>query len=256
MNVTLIQISAKQVQQYLALFVTQIEMAYEIPSPTRMFRRKKTKEHTEEFIGNSTLHGFHYCFDKRYRFRRILWIIIVMGSIGMLMQKLFEAGQKFFDRPFTSTSTVINPDDMKFPAVSLCNINDFRVSKLKGTTFLEIMRGRLNYSALTGPQYANASKRANHQMKDMLEECQVNFMTVNRVPITCSPKNFSIFYQSQGKKPTLLNSIVQYRGPRSTATHAPLCNILSTSNLVRNSINNDAFVVVIKQRKVVYHLKK
>ena len=182
------------------------DITYEIPSPTRMFRKKKTKDHTEEFIGNSTLHGFHYCFDKRYRFRRILWIIIVMGSVGALMQKLFEAGQKFFDRPFTSTNTVINPDNMKFPAVSLCNINDYRVSKLEGTTFFEIMLGKLNYSALTGPQYANASKRANHQLKDMLKECNVNFMTVNRAVTSCTPKNFSIFYQSQGEKCFTINS--------------------------------------------------
>ena len=183
------------------------EVAYEIPSPTRTFRKKKVEEHTDEFIGNSTLHGFHYCFDKRYRFRRIIWIIIVMGSIGMLLQKLFEAGEKFFDRPFTSTTTVINPDSMKFPAVSFCNINDYRMSMLEGTTFFDIMLGKLNNSALTGPQYGNASKRSNHRLKDMLKECKMNFMTdENRQPIQCHPKNFSIFYQSQGEKCFTINS--------------------------------------------------
>lgn len=182
-------------------------MAYEIPSPTRTSRKKKAEEHTEEFIGNSTLHGFHYCFDKRYRFRRILWILIVMGSIGMLLQKLFEAGEKFFDRPFTSTTTVVNPDSMKFPAVSFCNINDFRMSMLEGTTFYKIMRRELNESALTGPEYGKASKRSNHRLKDMLKECRINFMTdENRTTIQCAPKNFSIFYQSQGEKCFTINS--------------------------------------------------
>ncbi|XP_066920287.1 acid-sensing ion channel 1C-like [Clytia hemisphaerica] len=182
------------------------DITYEIPSPTRVSRRKKIKEHTEEFIGNSTLHGFHYCFDKRYRFRRIIWILVVMGSIGMLLQKLFEAGQKYFDRPFTSTSTVINPEKMKFPAVSLCNINDFRMSKLEGTTFLKIMKGELHYSILSGPDYANASKQANHRLQNMLMDCTVNFMQQNKSIAKCSPANFSTFYQSQGEKCFTINS--------------------------------------------------
>ena len=150
---------------------------------------------------------FHYCFDKRYRFRRLFWIIVVMGSIGLLLQKLFEAGQKFFDRPFTSTSTVVNPDAMKFPAVSLCNINDFRMSKLEGTTFLKIMQQKLDSSVISGPEYANASKQAHHRLKDMLIRCRINFMLTNeKSPTSCSYKNFTSFYQSQGENCFTINS--------------------------------------------------
>jgi len=133
-----------------------------------------------------------------------------MGSIGMLLQKLFEAGQKYFDRPFTSTSTVINPESIEFPAVSFCNINDYRWSKMEGTTFLSIIKGKLGFDALTGPEYAKASKQANHRLDDMLHECKINFMLdAHRAPERCSSANFSVFYQSQGEKCFTINSGVK-----------------------------------------------
>ena len=127
-----------------------------------------------------------------------------MGSVGMLLQKLIEAGQKYFERPFTSTSTVIDVDEMDFPAVSFCNINDFRMSVMEGTLFHSIIQNEKPKDAISGPEYANASKRANHKLEDMLMSCSANFM--GRYGTPCSYRNFSIFYQSQGEKCFTINS--------------------------------------------------
>lgn len=81
---------------------------------------------------------------------------------------------------------------------------------MEGTTFFSIISGDLGFDALTGPEYANASKQANHRLDDMLYECKINFMLdARRAPEKCTSANFSVFYQSQGEKCFTINTGVK-----------------------------------------------
>lgn len=58
----------------------------------------------------------------------------------MLLQKLYESGHKFFDYPFSSTTSIIDVDEIEFPAISICNVNDLRMSKMHGTKLHKLLQ--------------------------------------------------------------------------------------------------------------------
>ncbi|XP_057307249.1 acid-sensing ion channel 1C-like [Hydractinia symbiolongicarpus] len=175
---------------------TDIEITYKTENKLEAIRRKKIKQHANFFIENSTLHGFHYCFDKKHKIRRIIWILLVSASVGFLLEKLYQSTVKFFEFPFSTTTSITYTSEIEFPAISLCNLNDYRTSKMEGKllhTLLKTEESKRNYSAISGEEYAETTRGANHRLSDMLYSCEIE----NR---QCTYSNFSIFYQTQGER--------------------------------------------------------
>lgn len=155
----------------------------------------------DEFIGNSTLHGFHYCFDKRYRLRRLIWTVVLIGSVCVVLNKLSGSAKKFFDYPFSSTTSVIHVDEIEFPAISICNINDLRMSKMHNTKLHKLLQKEegMTMDNITGHEYASTTRKANHELSSMTHDCDL----INQ---PCSAKNFTHFFQTQGEKCYTINS--------------------------------------------------
>ena len=162
------------------------------------------------FIQNSTCHGFHYCFDQKHIVRRLFWIILVATSVGLLLQKLHESTVKYFNYPFSTTTTISYIDEMKFPAISICNLNDFRMSRMKGTKLHKLLQEKNKtkddlVNKISGEEYATTIKGANHNLNDMLFSCSIYDKNIRQTN-TCNSKNFSTFYQKQGEKCYTFNS--------------------------------------------------
>ena len=162
-------------------------------------RRQKVKQHFDDLVSNSTLHGLHFCFDKQHFFRRIFWTLLILVALGLLVQKLYESTTYFFSYPFSTTTTVKYVNQMVFPAVSICNLNDFRLSVMNGTKLHKAIQERGNILALDGKEYTDTIRKANHRLEDMLQGCIMN----NKV---CSHKNFTQFFHNQGDRCFTFNS--------------------------------------------------
>ena len=149
---------------------------------------------------NSTLHGIHFCFDKKHFIRRTIWIILIITALGLSVQKLYESTQHFFQYPFSTTTTIKYKDNMLFPAVSFCNLNDFRFSKMNGTTLHKLLGNASgDWNELKGNEYTETIRRANHRLEDMLYSCRIKGEP-------CSHKDFTEFYHNQGDRCFTFNS--------------------------------------------------
>eukprot|EP00112_Aurelia_sp_Birch-Aquarium-sp1_P001930 Seg1212.4 transcript_id=Seg1212.4/GoldUCD/mRNA.D3Y31 product="Acid-sensing ion channel 3" protein_id=Seg1212.4/GoldUCD/D3Y31 len=162
-------------------------------------RKRKTAEHFKELVSNSTLHGLHFCFDKRHFIRRICWTLLILLALGLLVQKLYESTRHFFSYPFSTTTTIKYKDNMPFPAVSICNLNDVRYSVIKGTKLHNAIITKGDVFSLDGKEYTDTIRRANHRLKDMLSTCRIKNMP-------CTVKNFTEFNHNQGDRCFTFNS--------------------------------------------------
>ena len=169
-------------------------------------RKQKINETIKNFVDVSTCHGFKHCFNTSSKVRQLIWLMIFTGSVALLVQKLYESGVKFLERPFSTKTTLTNVDQMEFPAISICNLNDIRMSKLHNTTLDKILLKQKTdkdvkiENEISGEEYKRISTAANHELKDMLYNCL--FEEVR----SCNYTDFKAFYASQGDKCYTYNS--------------------------------------------------
>ena len=164
-------------------------------------RSKKVKEHVNSLISNSTLHGLHYCFEKKHPLRRIFWTVLLLIALGLLVQKLYESTKQFFDYPFSTTTTIKYVNNMNFPAISFCNLNDMRLSVMNGTRLDDAIKKRMHPSqaGISGDEYTSTLRNANHRIQDMLVSCKFG----NK---PCSVDEFNEFKHKQGDRCFTFNS--------------------------------------------------
>ena len=114
---------------------------------------------------------------------------------------MFESTQHYLDYPFSTAKSVKYNQSLAFPAVSLCNLNDLKYSRMLGTKLHEaILRKDQNISSqLSGNEYKETLRRANHRLEDMLYSCSMDGRK-------CSTSDFSQFYHKQGDRCFTFNS--------------------------------------------------
>lgn len=156
-----------------------------------MIRKRRIGYYKRQLISNSTVHGLKNCFDKKSKYRRVIWTILLLIALGLLLQKLFESTVNYMSHPYTTMKTMRYENSMQFPAVSICNRNDMRRSVMKGTTLDQIIKGK-NLS-LQGDEYRNTIRKANHRLEDMLYSCKI-------LGEYCSVEDFIQFNNDQGDR--------------------------------------------------------
>ena len=158
----------------------------------QIIRTRLIARHKRQLISNSTLHGLKNCFDKKSKIRRIIWTILLLLALGLLLQKLYESTRNYLSHPFNTIKTRFYEDSMQFPAVSICNLNDIRVSVMRGTRLDKILRGNKDIQ-LEGDEYRRTIRKANHRLEDMLYRCEI-------LGKECSVDDFIQFNKEQGER--------------------------------------------------------
>ena len=156
-------------------------------------RKRQIAEYKRSFIAKSTLHGLRHCFDKKSYLRRAIWTVLLLTAVGLFVQKVYESTMHYFSFPFSTMKTVQYQDSMQFPAVSLCNLNDMRHSVMNGTKLDKILKHDEQNVSLSGDEYRNTIRRANHKLKDMLYKCSI-------LDQECSADDFIDFNKDQGDR--------------------------------------------------------
>ena len=162
-------------------------------------RNKKIKQHINDMIDNSSLHGLSYIFDKRHSIRRILWLIITTAAFFYSMQKVYESTVNYFDYPFNTARMRQFVDEMTFPAVSFCNLNDMKMSVMNGTNVDAAILDKRLAGNVTADQYRSTTRSAAHRLEEMLVDCKFDGQK-------CSSKNFTEFNWMQGDRCFTFNS--------------------------------------------------
>lgn len=151
------------------------------------------------FLDSCTLHGFHFCFAGNPPMRRVIWTLLLLGAFALFFEKCMTSINSFFEYPFTTTTVVVYEDSMVFPAVSICNYNDARLSKMNGTLVHELFECRnagKNCSHLEGSISGETMKetlsQAAHRLDEMILECKWGKGR------RCDYKNFTEFNNALG----------------------------------------------------------
>eukprot|EP00061_Rhincodon_typus_P018539 g47751.t1 len=62
--------------------------------------------------------------------RRFMWTAVFIGSLGLLVVECAERVAFYFSYPHVAKLEEVATNNLVFPAVTICNLNEFRFSKL------------------------------------------------------------------------------------------------------------------------------
>ena len=84
------------------------------------------------FASNTTLHGLRYTVQKGLSIpRRVTWLIFLCAAASLYTYNATVSFERFVSRPTKTVITQETPTDgLKFPAVTICNLNKFMKSKI------------------------------------------------------------------------------------------------------------------------------
>ncbi|XP_077991450.1 acid-sensing ion channel 1A-like isoform X2 [Glandiceps talaboti] len=84
------------------------------------------------FTQTAGLTGVRFIGDgKSLKFRRLLWLLIVLGALGGLLYQISRLINSFLDMPINVNIKYTHPTEKPdFPAITICNNNLFRYSGL------------------------------------------------------------------------------------------------------------------------------
>ncbi|XP_060580389.1 FMRFamide-activated amiloride-sensitive sodium channel-like [Ruditapes philippinarum] len=93
-------------------------------------KEKRTlKEVLKELAESSALHGIPKIASSRQLSVKILWCIVVLAGTGVMTYQLVELFQTFYSNPIQTTVS-LDFSTLQFPAISICNMNPVRKSKI------------------------------------------------------------------------------------------------------------------------------
>ena len=84
------------------------------------------------FATNTTLHGLRYVVQSGFSIaRRVTWLIFICAAASAYAYFSTQSFEKFMSRPIKTVISQETPSDgLKFPAVTICNLNKFVKTKI------------------------------------------------------------------------------------------------------------------------------
>ena len=89
----------------------------------------------KEFASNTTVHGLRHVVQASLpACRRLVWAILLFAALGAYSYNSTISFKKFISRPIRTEISQETPrDGLKFPAVTICNLNQFMKTKIDTT---------------------------------------------------------------------------------------------------------------------------
>lgn len=81
------------------------------------------------FADRTSMHGCGYIGTSRHWFSRVIWIIITLSAVVVLVVHLYVIITQYLTWP-KATKVSLSFNNLRFPAVTVCNFNPIRKSTL------------------------------------------------------------------------------------------------------------------------------
>ncbi|XP_035263879.1 acid-sensing ion channel 1C-like isoform X2 [Anguilla anguilla] len=169
-------------------------------SAVSLCRKEGCVPSLEEFSEDTTLHGLSRVVRGRLcSIRRWLWTFAFLGSISLFLMHSFDLVSEYLKYPHVTKVDETTCKDMSFPAVTLCNVNHVRFTKLENCDIQKLgswlgfeFEGTLNLTEHFDKEYhegltkllskkemcpcqvdwANVYERLGHDIKEMVKSCR------------------------------------------------------------------------------------
>ncbi|XP_025975974.1 acid-sensing ion channel 5 [Dromaius novaehollandiae] len=89
-------------------------------------RVEERKKYHQEFASSTSFHGVHNIVQTQSKTRRVLWLLVVMGSLAIVIWQICNRFIYYFSWPTTTSVYVQYVENVEFPAVTFCNLNRFQ----------------------------------------------------------------------------------------------------------------------------------
>ncbi|XP_026535773.1 acid-sensing ion channel 1 isoform X1 [Notechis scutatus] len=175
----------------------------------------------EAFASSSTLHGLSHIFSyERLSVKRIFWTLCFLGSFAVLVFVCNERIQYYFLYPHVTKLDEVATTHMTFPAITFCNLNEFRFSQVTKNDLyhagellallnnryeipdtqmadekqLQILQEKANFRNFKPKPFnmREFSDRAGHDIQEMLLSCLFRGEP-------CGPADFKVVFTRYGK---------------------------------------------------------
>ncbi|KAE8293704.1 Acid-sensing ion channel 1A [Larimichthys crocea] len=85
----------------------------------------------EVFAHSSTMHGISHIFTyERFCIKRCLWVVFFLGSLTFLLYVCVDRIHFYLEYQHVTKLDEVTTPIMTFPAVTFCNLNAFRFSRV------------------------------------------------------------------------------------------------------------------------------
>ena len=84
----------------------------------------------KKYVQSTTVHGVVHIFVGKSKIRRFLWMLIVLGAGMGCVYNICNRIAKLAEGATTTTTSILEPESVNFPAVTLCNLNFIKKSFL------------------------------------------------------------------------------------------------------------------------------
>lgn len=166
------------------------------------------------FAHTSTLHGISHIFSyEKITAKCCLWVVFFLSSLTFLMYVCIDRIQFYLEYPHVTKLDEITTPVMVFPAVTICNLNSIRFSRITRNdlyhtgellallnsrhevreahlveeSVMEVLKSKTDFRSFK-PRHFNMWEfynRTGHDIKDMLLSCQFRGSP-------CRPEDFSV----------------------------------------------------------------
>ena len=121
-----------------------------------------------KFVHSTTTHGVIHIFSGKSKLRRFFWLLLVLASASGCLYDIIESIRRLAQGNTDTTISVVEPEMVDFPAITLCNLNLIRKSYLQDVSQqLENDLGNV-YDTSQGCSNGDISSSLNESFSDLL----------------------------------------------------------------------------------------
>ncbi|XP_060598498.1 amiloride-sensitive sodium channel subunit alpha-like [Ruditapes philippinarum] len=128
------------------------------------------KDTLKDMAESSSLHGITKIVSSRQIIVKVLWSLLVLAAFSVFSIQLYYLFNTYYSYP-VQTSVKLDFDSIAFPAITLCNMNPVRKSKLDNSEELtEVLKSKDNQqSVYYGKKRRKRRKRETHRENEPFE---------------------------------------------------------------------------------------
>ena len=179
--------------------------------------RMTIKQIFNRYVDNSTLHGFRFIFMDTFYVRRFLWLALTCGMACLFFMELEKSIKLFYQYPFTTLSTIEYVPELKFPAISLCMLNNYQVTKIQKSKLKGLYdRGLFPFHGekfnpgfdMSGEELIETMKSSSQDLDFIFKGCEWKSRDTAKTgqPNLCGSMNFTRYSNLEGQTCFTFNS--------------------------------------------------